>query len=86
MIVAIFIVAAKLRLTESQEIQLPRRRDFSVALRGGGRVENLFPHVHVYVSVMDILICMSEKMVSVTPSVLYPHNGGERAERHRTDR
>jgi hypothetical protein len=74
MIVAIFIVAAKLRLTENQEIQLPRTRDFSVALRG--RVENLFPHMHVYV--MDILIYMSEKMVSVTPSVLCPHNGGGR--------
>jgi hypothetical protein len=29
--------------------------------------------MHVYV--MYILIYMSEKMVSVTPSVLYPHNG-----------
>jgi hypothetical protein len=32
MIVAIFIVAAKLRLTESQEIQLSRTRDFSFSL------------------------------------------------------
>jgi hypothetical protein len=34
MIAAIFIVTASFALTESQKIQLPTTRDFSVALRG----------------------------------------------------
>jgi hypothetical protein len=42
---------------------------------GGEHVlKNLFPHV-IHVHVIFILIYMREKMVSVTPSVLYPHNG-----------
>ena len=44
--------------------------------RSGGGAGNLFCHARA--CVMCVLTCMSEKTVSVTPSVLYPHNGGGR--------
>jgi hypothetical protein len=67
MIVAIFIVAAKLKLTESQGHGI-------FPSPCGAGAENLFPHVHA--CVMHILMHMSEKIVSMTLSVLHPHNGG----------
>jgi hypothetical protein len=74
-IVAIFIVAVKLILLDGNLIksQLPQKdTGFFRRLSGGEEErETFFSLCHEY-------IYLSEKTVSVTPSVLlYPHNGGD---------